>query len=285
VLDIITIQFIVVTESASSTYHLHAIKEFVHFNFTNNNVYCARYIRWCSTLKITIEINFYKVTMAINEQEINTHLPPELFLIHKQTKPNGLPILMSADSDCYTGFDNSLIVGYDEKSPFICSICKGLPRYPIELAKCGHVFCYDCISHVKGSLDDNGVSLPKKCPNCRSAFKKSDITHFEKSSMALYQIYSKYVLRCPYECGHVSSPKEMIEHQTWKCKSRPVMCTSKGCHIVLADDQMETHLQNCTKRFVFCNKCRIPMIVNNKEHKCVSQSRNTVRCMQSLLCL
>ena len=69
--------------------------------------------------------------MAFTEQEINTHLPTELFLIHKQLKPNGLPILKSADTDCYTGFDTSLIVGYNEKSTFIYSICKGLPRYPI----------------------------------------------------------------------------------------------------------------------------------------------------------
>jgi len=33
VLDTMAIQFIVVTESEISNYHLHAIKEFVHFNF------------------------------------------------------------------------------------------------------------------------------------------------------------------------------------------------------------------------------------------------------------
>ncbi len=218
--------------------------------------------------------------MTNTEQEINTHLPPELFLQHKRMKPNGLPILISSDSDCDTGFDTSLIVGYDEKSPFICTICKGLSRYPIELVKCGHVFCYECIAHDRASVDTSGVRIPKKCPNCRSSFKKYDIIHFEISSMALNQIYSSYEIRCPYQCGHISSPKAMIEHETWKCKFRPVKCTNKGCHLVLPDEQMEKHLETCLKRFVFCNKCRLPMMVNNKEHKCISPSRETVQCMQ-----
>jgi len=59
-----------------------------------------------------------------NTDQANTHLPPELILIHMQLKLNGLPILISSDTDCYAGFDTSLIVDYDEKSPFICTICK-----------------------------------------------------------------------------------------------------------------------------------------------------------------
>jgi len=217
--------------------------------------------------------------MDNSEMDQNTHLPPSLFLKYQRMKPNGLPILLSNDSECETGFDTSLIVGYNDKCPFICTVCKGFPRYPNELRKCGHVFCYDCISQVRSTIDENGHRIPKKCPNCRSVFKTDDIFPFEMTSSALNNIYSSYEIRCPYLCGHVSSPKSMIDHETWTCKLRPVKCTSKDCQIVLPDEQMESHLDNCPKRFVYCNQCQIPMRVNNKEHKCVSPNRETVKCM------
>ena len=217
--------------------------------------------------------------MDNTEIEANTHLPPSLFLQYHRMKSNGLPILLSTDSECETGFDTSLIVGFNDKCPFICTICKGFPRYPNELIKCGHVFCYDCISQVSSTIDENGHRIHKKCPNCRSVFKTHDIYPFELTSSALTNIYSSYEIHCPYLCGHVSSPKAMIEHETWTCKLRPVKCTSIACQMVLPDEQMETHLESCPKRFVYCTKCRLPMIVNNNEHKCVSPNRETVKCM------
>ena len=145
--------------------------------------------------------------MDNNEIYQNTLLPQSLFLQFHRMKSNGLPILISTDTECETGFDTSLIVGYNDKCPFICTICKGFPRYPNELITCGHVFCYDCISQIRSTIDDNGHRIPKKCPNCRSLFKTRDITPFEMISSALTNIYSSYDIRCPYLCGHVSSPK------------------------------------------------------------------------------
>ena len=216
--------------------------------------------------------------MADSENDPIIHLPSSLFFQHRRMKPNGFPIQRSVDQECDTGWDTNYIVEFHDKCPFICSICKGFPRYPIELKQCGHIFCYFCIAKVKRT-NENGFPLPKKCPNCRVYFSKYDIVTFAMTSAALNGIYSSYDIRCPYECGHISSPKAMIEHETMECKHRPVLCTSHGCHKVLPDDEMQQHLVECTKRFVYCTKCRLPMVVNNKNHKCVDSNRESVKRM------
>ena len=217
--------------------------------------------------------------MANNDNDPIIHLPSSLFFQHRRMKPNGFPILRSVDQECETGWDTNDVVEFQDKCPFVCSICRGFPRYPIELRECGHIFCYFCIAKVKRSTNETGIRLPKKCPNCRVYFTKYDIINFEMASAALRSIYSTYEIRCPYQCGYVSSPKAILKHETMDCKYRPVLCTSHGCHTVLPDEQMQQHLAECTKRFVHCNKCRLPMVVNNVNHKCIDANRESVKCV------
>ena len=205
------------------------------------------------------------------------HLPPALFLQHYRMKTNGFPILRSSVEDCDTGFDIKLVVSHTEMCPFICTICKGFPRYPTELCNCGHIFCYYCITKIRASSDDSGQRKSKKCPNCRYVFNKFDIISFEKTSAALCNIYSSYDIRCPNQCGHISSPKAMIKHETMECQYRTVLCTSDGCHTELPEDQMQQHLVECSKRFVYCSKCRIPIVVNDLHHKCIESTRPIVK--------
>ena len=217
--------------------------------------------------------------MDISVNEPIKNLPATLFLQHNRMKTNGFPILRSVDKECDSGFESNLVVGFHDNCPFICSICKGFPRYPIELSNCGHIFCYDCFSKIRSALDGNGQGISKKCPNCRKIFSIYEIINFEMTSPALNNIYNSYEIRCLYKCGHISSPKAMIKHETMECKNRPVLCTSNRCHTILTDEQMQIHLDECTKRFVYCKKCRLPKIVNNKEHQCIDTNRDNVKCL------
>ena len=195
------------------------------------------------------------------------------------SKPNGKPLLRGNDYGLpafETGFDVANVDGNPEKCLMVCSICLCVPRYPIELRRCGHVFCFLCILR---NLNFASPSSGALCPNCKRSYLMSSIIEFNRTSQALQNIYNGFDVHCVYGCGHVCSPTAMLEHETWACPQRPVGCINEGCGRLLPDLEMEAHLEVCAKRSIYCYNCFLPQRFDGVGHNCLQSSRETIRGM------
>ena len=182
-------------------------------------------------------------------------------------KPNGLPVLKSIDykdSDNTPGWAKECIVGGVNRCPFICTICRGFPRYPIELQKCGCCFCEVCIYGVMAAK-----SVQAKCPNCNKAFDGRDLFGFHQLSSCLFRVFTSIDVRCSYGCGLVASPPNMLLHESVRCQKRPVACPHPGCDKVLPDCEMDEHIVLCEHRAIFCSRCLLPKPAGVKKHACI----------------
>ena len=198
------------------------------------------------------------------------------------TKPNRQTIL------CSSGFGTTnLEVGYapenvvltvePESCPFMCKVCKGLPRYPVEIKKCGHLFCSFCIFRVLRERSLHCFTLmTAACPICKKNFSSPDVLEIAKTSLCLYNLYLAIDVRCTYGCAHICSPKAMLEHETWQCRRRPVKCPNSGCNYETPDEDMEHHLDVCPSRLVYCSICRLPKRAS-ESHECIGALRATIQ--------
>ncbi len=197
-------------------------------------------------------------------------------------KPNGKPHLTCndyLDAKPQLGWSKDLIKGGANSCPFLCTVCRGLPKFPIEIKSCGDTFCFDCIRDlIRSATSGIGYRATVSCPNCSCLFKPEDLEHFETRSRALYRVYTAIDVRCSYRCGFSSSTKSLIEHEMWKCPKRPVNCPN-GCFLTLPDSEMEAHIDICGERLVYCNKCRLPKMLSEKKHNCVKALTDTVNRM------
>ena len=223
-----------------------------------------------------IGITLIPIDSLLNPGESFTHQNEIL----STPKPNGLPLLKSVDYPCPDqthGWPRESIVGGFEKCPFICSICLGLPRYPVKLKGCGHSFCLACI----GLIADGHRNFMKvfNCPNCQKRFTNCDVHGFKRRSNCLYNVYKALDVRCTYGCGKVGSPPLMLKHECIECSKRPVSCPHPGCKVDLPDAEMEAHLTICEQRAIFCNRCKLPKPVTEKKHKCLKAMKDTINSM------
>ena len=228
------------------------------------------------------EYNPYSGTLfAFNSLSIQNQSIPHQTEILCKLKPNGLPVLKSQDyfsPETTRAWPSECIVGGVEKCPFICSICLGLPRYPVELQSCGHFFCECCVGVIVKARSN--FSNPKKCPKCQRDIISDDILHLRRRSQCNYNEYNALEVRCFYGCGKVSSPSAMLKHECVECTKRPVKCTHPTCNIQLPDSEMESHLPICEHRSIFCNRCKLPMPCTQKKHNCVHELTNTIKSMK-----
>ena len=197
------------------------------------------------------------------------------------SKPNGKPIMRSMDFGLpkfEIGFAPENVTTDISNSPFRCGVYFGLPRYPIELKQCGHIFCKLCILRAAAPYSVGGP----QCPYCKRPCNCSrDVIDFANGSMALQHMYLSFEVRCYYGCGHISTPTAMLEHETWQCPQRRVGCLNDGCSTILPDVQMEAHLDTCPKRFVYCNSCLLPKRFDTAQHNCVNTCSETLRGMHA----
>jgi len=201
---------------------------------------------------------------------------------NERTKPNGQPILCSTGfgtANLESGFppENLVVPNGPENCPFICSVCHGLPRYPVEIKKCGHLFCSFCISRV---LRERALHcftiLTSACPMCKIHFSTPDVVEIVKTSKFLYNLYCAIDVRCTYGCTHICSPKAMLEHETWQCTRRPVKCPNSGCNYETPDEDMEHHLNLCPSRLIYCSLCRLPKRAS-ESHECIGALSSTIQ--------
>ena len=195
-------------------------------------------------------------------------------------KPNGKPIIRSNDYGnpaFETGFDTANVIGNPDQALMVCGVCLCLPRYPIELRRCGHIFCFMCAMRTLNFQPGHDLSDGAPCPNCKRQYLAGSIVEFKHTSVALQNIYNGFDVRCGYGCGHVCSPKAMLEHETWVCPKRPVGCIFDRCGALLQDQAMEAHLDVCPKRLIYCNSCFLPRKFDGTDHSCLLSNRETIR--------
>ena len=195
-------------------------------------------------------------------------------------KPNGKPIIRSSDYGTpafETGYDLANVIGNPERCLMQCGVCLCLPRYPIELQSCGHIFCFMCAMRTINFQPMGYHSTGAPCPTCKSHYYISNIVDIKRSSQALLNIYNGFDIRCGYGCGQVCSPKLMMDHETWVCPRRPVRCIFDSCDTILPDTEMEAHLDECSQRLVYCNGCYLPRKLDGSDHSCAQSSRQTIR--------
>ena len=197
----------------------------------------------------------------------------------RNIKKNGIPILKSISfrpSDFPVGWGIDNIVGDFDKCQYICGVCQGLARIPMEISKCGHCFCEYCIlefiKHNKCNMEFRGLL----CPYCKQLFMISSCSHFEKISNILFKSYNKNLVRCIYECGKSYDPERMNQHECWICPNRPVVCPNLNCKIILPDSEMEKHLNVCEHRLNYCKLCRLPKLWNDWNHNCNKEFTITI---------
>ena len=194
-------------------------------------------------------------------------------------KPSGQPVLCTSqigtiDLEC--GYPPENVVGGADKCHFICHICKGCPRYAVELRRCGHLFCRFCIFRVLRELNIHSFTLVMaSCPVCKEFFASADVLEIKTTSVCLFNLYNATDIRCTYGCQHIWSPTAMMEHETWNCRRRPVKCPNTGCKYQSTDEEMEAHLDMCPQRIIYCVKCRLPKRAS-EGHDCCAALTSTI---------
>ena len=148
----------------------------------------------------------------------------------------------------------------------ICSICLGIARTKTTTcSECEKAFCNKCI--------DEHLLKSQFCPCCRKKFIK-------KNCKYLNQLLESLLFTCPLKCGESVGYNEIEKHfqicennrKKYKCSlcgkvleepgnhnaSCPeVQFTCLCCQRFLKRKDIAEHEEECPKRMVKCNQCRI----------------------------
>ena len=162
-----------------------------------------------------------------------------------------------------TGFEESQAVDRGINGSFICTICLGIPKRPIILPRCGHLFCQACIEKVSQSkkVEIFGkVFSSNTCPNCKSSFSQNDTKEFEAQDPWAQRVFKSLQLKCLYECGFKGNSFEMDPHQSFQCLKRKVKCPGEDCGLTMDFDKLrDEHIKTCPKVLIYCNQCMLPV--------------------------
>ena len=136
-----------------------------------------------------------------------------------------------------TGFDEDHVEGGLPYNNFICSCCQCLPRLPVMLETCGHLFCEFCADanykNKRGFDVQYGVPNDEApCPNCRVPYRKQEITTWRSFHKWTKTLFSQIVIICPEGCGFKGSPTKVDEHQIYCCPKRPIRCPLGGATLL-----------------------------------------------------
>jgi hypothetical protein len=134
-----------------------------------------------------------------------------------------------------------------------CTVCLGVPREPVMLIECGHIFCETCIKKVIQPDDWPYFH----CPTCRSANNfTSGLARREKWPCLMRQIWSIMRVRCKFCQTFLGSPSEVDYHERWKCEKRIINGAYVCCSSFVGTiDQVVEHVLNCPHVLVCCLGC------------------------------
>ena len=186
--------------------------------------------------------------------------------------PTDLPNSKLNDYDYEQGFDEHLLVNSEFADCFSCPICHGIPRSPVIIKHCGHLFCECCLEKHASSETPQFPEAPGwfKCALCQHQFIPSSLIPFERFVTALKKAYHLVRLRCPSGCPFIGDPQEMDRHQSFQCDLREVRCPSIGCEVTMSFHQLrDEHVAICPKLMIYCDSCLLPVTREQlKDHNC-----------------
>ena len=185
--------------------------------------------------------------------------------------PNAIPCVEAGTHEYEMGFPADSAINLEPDSDFLCGICKGVPRNPIELSKCGHFFCNTCILvnlRYRGTYGCGRLSQAP-CPLCRILYDATTTRSIDELSSTLRRLYNNIKIKCPFGCEVISHPRQIDEHQLYHCPKRKIHCPNYQCAVILPAAEMETHYAECERYRTYCPSCFLPVLGSNySAHNC-----------------
>ena len=142
-----------------------------------------------------------------------------------------------------------------------CGICLNLLWNPIEIEKCGHVFCKYCLNQKKIT----------KCPLCRGEIKTRPCKTFSR-------LLGEIKIKCNnYPCKTTPDYNDYLSHLQC-CNYRLYHCKNRGCYYQDILSNMESHQYNCQYRIINCKYC------NKKIQEYYFNTHEKTECSQKIYC-
>ena len=135
---------------------------------------------------------------------------------------------------------------------YICPVCSGLLRKPVECHNCRRIFCKRCIDRWL-------KEKPGICPICKH-YKE------DKCSPVFYGMLCRVKITCKNRqngCNDVLSYESLEKHQKEQCEYRMEAC--HGCQDNILRKDLNQHTQNCPEIKIECKRCGL-LYQRKEEH-------------------
>ncbi len=167
--------------------------------------------------------------------------------------------------DYETGYCKDNCVEVIDSDFMFCPICKGVPRSPIFLPECGHMFCDWCLNIDFYGLDKNQIrtssSIGKACPLCSTYYTLAELKELMQCELWTIYVFKSIKVKCSNGCDiKPNCPLEMDEHESFRCDLRLLRCPNLGCQVEQPAYMLEAfHFKNCEFYHLYCTKCHLPV--------------------------
>ena len=131
------------------------------------------------------------------------------------------------DADIVTGLGGATPLFKDvsiSDTHWKCQVCLCLPRNPVSLTRCGHVFCEHCILHVHKTQNAERMNkIWATCPICRVDFSRDQLLKVDNWPILVRSMWKLIRVKCAAPgCDFVSGPATVIAHEDKACDYRDV---------------------------------------------------------------
>uniref|UniRef100_A0A1I8GFH6 RING-type domain-containing protein n=1 Tax=Macrostomum lignano TaxID=282301 RepID=A0A1I8GFH6_9PLAT len=167
------------------------------------------------------------------------------------------------------------------KSFLLCRICRNVLRNPVLNKKCGHSFCFNCLSKT----DNEGYNA---CPEDPDSVPDADCVVPNRSREdGLNELHLRCLYRYAFERIITSNSNSMDATESatqtvsidslLPCLSRPLRWDEAGCDAEVTLGELNNHLSSCEHRWVACKDCGATVRAHAMEHhsraECSAQLR------------
>jgi hypothetical protein len=156
---------------------------------------------------------------------------------------------------------------------YVCSICRGVPRQPVILTRCGHIGCCRCMmDNIK--LRSGIVKDCSPCPVCRRIYRREECIPFEKWQLLAQAVFKAIRVRCPSVCPEgkpcefVGSIMDLTAHERNECPHRVIKCPNHDCDVMAEECKVRKHFPRCPSLAVHCSTCRLPVLWSARDKHC-----------------
>ena len=145
---------------------------------------------------------------------------------------------------------------------FICSICLGVLKNPVQCEHNEHYFCSGCIKkHVE--------KTSHSCPACQD---KLTLETLRKAPRVVVDLISRYRISCDHQTRGCEAVLELAHLQTHvkNCDFMPVSCSNEGCDEVISKRDVEHHERELCRFKTTWDDCKKTVAHHKYDgHSCV----------------